>query len=714
MRLFVDSILYSYAQIFFTNRRWFGAAVLASTMLMPRAGLLALLGVVLSNTMAAWLKFDTEKIRSGFYGFNGILLGAAASFYYEIDIFLFALILIFIIISFFVTAVLENHLAVAFNLPGLSLPFVLSIYIFIIFLSNYDFINLADASANDAGYFSSLPQLVIYYFKSMALIIFQPNIISGIIITAALLIFSRVLFTLSIVAFVLNYIFLGLILPGMKDNLIILSSFNSILTAFALGGSLIIPSRKSFFLVIVSTMMVVIFTGFFTRLLSGTYLPLLVLPFNFIVLTAIYSLKFRKDQTDLVLLYFKPGSPEENLYYHNQRKARFDKFKYVFPEFPFFGEWFINQAFEGEHTHKDEWKYAWDFVVVDEKQNQYSGSGDNLTDYFCYSLPAAAVLDGEVVKVIDTIPDNKIGDVNIRKNWGNTVILKHEYGLFSALSHLAADSVKVKEGEKIKKGDIIGKCGNSGRSQYPHIHFQFQTSDKLGDKTYEFPFAHYIANRNGRFELMAFAYPAEGELVRNVEVHKSIKNAFMMRFGEKLKFEYEYKGETKVEEWEIKINMNSDKYIESSEGDIVVIYQTDKVFYLTSYIGEKKSALYYFYLIALRVPLCYQQNLHWNDEYSIAHLPCGWARYASEFLLFFGEMLKAKGNFTYAEQPEDVASYSIKADIQIKGSGIFSFYSKKFNGALTIDPDEGIEEFEFYENNIKIFNAKKLINEEKQ
>ncbi|PJA98797.1 MAG: hypothetical protein CO127_12010, partial [Ignavibacteria bacterium CG_4_9_14_3_um_filter_36_18] len=165
MRLFVDSILYSYAQIFFTNRRWFGAAVLASTMLMPRAGLLALLGVVLSNTMAAWLKFDTEKIRSGFYGFNGILLGAAASFYYEIDIFLFALILIFIIISFFVTAVLENHLAVAFNLPGLSLPFVLSIYIFIIFLSNYDFINLADASANDAGYFSSLPQLVIYYFK---------------------------------------------------------------------------------------------------------------------------------------------------------------------------------------------------------------------------------------------------------------------------------------------------------------------------------------------------------------------------------------------------------------------------------------------------------------------------------------------------------------------------------------------------------------------
>lgn len=713
MRLFIDSVLYSYAQIFFSNRRWFGAAALAATMLLPHAGLLALLGVIISNTIAALLKFDTEKIKSGFYGFNGILVGAAAAYYFQVDLFLLALILIFIVITFFVTAVLENHLAVAFNLPGLSLPFVISIYIFIIFLSNYNFISVVGAHQTDAGYFTFLPDAISYYFKSLALIIFQPNILSGIIIALALLIFSRVLFTLSIFAFALNYLFLGLILPDLKESLIILSSFNSILTAFALGGSLIIPSRKSFFLVVVSTLMVIIFTGFFTRVLSGTYLPLLVLPFNFIVLTTIYSLKFRKEQTDLVLLYFNPGSPEENLYYHNQRKARFDKFKYLFPEFPFFGEWYINQGFEGEHTHKDDWKYAWDFVVVDEKKKQYSSEGDLLTDYFCFSLPVAAALDGEVVKVIGSIPDNKIGDVNIRKNWGNTIILKHEHGLFSAMSHLEVDSVKLSEGDKVKKGEIVGKCGNSGRSQYPHLHFQFQTSDKLGEKTFEFPFAHFIENKNNRFELKTFAYPENGALVRNIEIHKALNDAFLMRYGEKFKFEYEFDGEKKIEEWEVKINMNSDKYIESSEGDIVVLYQTDKVFYLTSYVGGKKSALYYFYLLALRVPLCYQQELHWSDEYSIAHIPTGWVRYASEFFLFFGEMLKAKGSFTYAEQPDDITSYTIKAEIEAKGSGLFSFYSKKFSGELKIDPDNGIEGFEFYENNQKIFSTKKLINEEK-
>ncbi|MDP2366482.1 MAG: hypothetical protein Q8M94_22235, partial [Ignavibacteria bacterium] len=122
----------------------------------------------------------------------------------------------------------------------------------------------------------------------------------------------------------------------------------------------------------ISTLMVVIFTGVFSKIFAGTLYPILVLPFNFIVLSAIYSLKFRKEQTDLVLLYFKPGSPEENYYYHQKRKARFENFKFIFPELPFYGEWQVSQAFDGEYTHKGDWKYSWEFVVVDEKNSQFA------------------------------------------------------------------------------------------------------------------------------------------------------------------------------------------------------------------------------------------------------------------------------------------------------------------------------------------------------
>ncbi len=140
LKYFIESILFSYSQIFFCNRIWFGIAALIATFIVPELGILALSGVILSNSLAIWLKFDKTKIRNGFYGFNGILLGAAASFYFELTPFLIGLIFVFIIITFFISAVLEHHFASVFNLPGLSLPFIISLYIFFLFLRNYDFI----------------------------------------------------------------------------------------------------------------------------------------------------------------------------------------------------------------------------------------------------------------------------------------------------------------------------------------------------------------------------------------------------------------------------------------------------------------------------------------------------------------------------------------------------------------------------------------------
>ncbi|HSP86543.1 MAG TPA: urea transporter, partial [Ignavibacteriaceae bacterium] len=495
MKFFSDSIFYSYAQIFFSNRRWFGILIIIASFVTPQIGLMALLGVALSNAVAILLRFDSEKIRSGFYGFNGILFGAGASFYFNVDLFLLSLILIFIIITFFISAVLENHMAVTFNLPGLSMPFIISLYIFIIFLSNYDFIKPAFFGSSNELIPSSIPAYVSDYLRSLSLIIFQPNVASGFIIAVALFLFSRVLFLLSIFSFALCHFYLDLILPGMHSDYLILFGFNSILTAFALGGSLIIPSRKSFLLVIISVLMVVIITGFFIRLFAEINLPVFVLPFNFIVLSTIYSLKFRKENTDLTLLYFKPGSPEENFYYHQRRRARFDKFKFIFPELPFLGEWFVSQGFNGKHTHKEDWKYAWDFVVKDDNGNECSNGGEELRDYYCFKLPVATPLEGEVVKVVDGIPNNKIGDVDLKKNWGNTIILKHEYDLFSALSHLESGSIKINEGDKVKKGQLIAECGSSGRSPIPHLHFQYQVTDKLGDKTFKFPFAHYLEKK---------------------------------------------------------------------------------------------------------------------------------------------------------------------------------------------------------------------------
>jgi urea transporter/murein DD-endopeptidase MepM/ murein hydrolase activator NlpD len=587
MQFFLDSTLYSYAQIFFSNRRWFGAAILIASFSSPFLGMAALLGVLISNLAAHILKFDAEKIRSGFYGFNGLLFGASTAYYFQLNNLLLVLIPVFIIIAFLISAVLEHYLETAFNMPGLSLPFVVTVYIFVVFLTNYNHLvpNVPQYSVD-----KSLSAFFYYgetYLKSLSLIVFQPGITAGIIILIALIFLSRVMFVLSLIAFVFNVLFLSLLLPNNFDGLIVLSSFNSILTAFALGGSLIIPSRKSFVLVIIATLMIVIFAGFFSRLLSGTHFPLLVLPFNFVVLATIYSLKFRKDQTDLVLLYFKPGSPEENYYYHQKRIARFENFKYLFPELPFFGEWKVSQGFNGEHTHKNDWKYAWDFIVTDKDDSQFSDNGLKLDDYYCYSLPVIAPLDGEVVKVISSVRDNEPGEVNLQQNFGNTVVISHQYNLYSSISHLKLDSIKVKEGDRVKKGEIIGYCGNSGRSPYPHIHFQFQVNDKVGEKTHLFPISHFIEKVNANYILRTFTYPKENSIVQNIDVHKSIKDAFNFKLGDKLSISYRFDGKEREEIWEVKVDIYNQMFIESSLNAKAEIYLNDKVFYITSYIGEK-------------------------------------------------------------------------------------------------------------------------------
>ncbi len=706
MNFFLDSILFSYGQIFFSNRRWFGALALTATFVVPEIGSMSLLGVVISNLTALMLKYDRAKIRSGFYGFNGILFGAAVIFFYKLSFPLLLLVPLFIVITFLLASVLENYFAAVFNLPGLSIPFVIGLYMFMVFLTNYNFISVSSIKTYDV-YFSIVPLWLQSYFKSLALILFQPSFISGVLISIALLFFSRTLFLLSIIAFASNVIFLNLILPQNSDSLLIITGFNSILTAFALGGSLIIPSRKSFMLAIFSVVLVIIFTGFFYKVLHGT-LPVLVLPFNFIVLFTLYSLRFRQEQSDLVALYFTPGSPEENYYYHHNRQKRFERFKFYFPELPFFGEWFVSQGYEGEHTHKEEWKYALDFVIADEDGKQYKETGKELTDYYCYTIPVTSSMDGEVVKVIDGIIDNEVGKVNLEKNWGNTVIIKHGEGFYSSFSHLKEESIKVKVGDLVKKSDIVGLCGNSGRSPFPHIHFQFQAIDKLGDKTLQYPLAYFLQKTDLGLELKIFDIPEEGKSIRNIETHKSIKNAFSFSLGEKLRFKCRLKEKVFTEDWEVKVDIYNSLYLEADSGDCAFFYQTDKLFYFTSYTGNKRSALYYFYLAAHQVPYCYHKNIYWKDRYSIVDLPGTRIRYLSEFFLLYKNFLTTEGKFSFGERFEDEDLFLIKNTINIQGKGLFKGFSRLFNTEIEINAEGTISRISYFETGNKTFEANSI------
>lgn len=147
-------------------------------------------------------------------------------------------------------------------------------------------------------------------------------------------------------------------------------------------------------------------------------------------------------------------------------------------------------------THYPE-RYAIDFMQFGADGNYYKDNPNKNENYYSYDAPLYAVADGKVVDVLDGIPDNApLGrdyPITLSNIAGNYVIIdlgNHKYAFYA---HLIPNSVKVHKGDRVSKGQIIGKLGNSGNSDAPHLHFHIidKPSPLLGEGI-PYAFEHFI------------------------------------------------------------------------------------------------------------------------------------------------------------------------------------------------------------------------------
>jgi len=710
----INGVLNSYSQVFFARNRAFAIFLLIVTFFDPVMGFCGIFSILLSNAFAWALGFSKEAIESGDYGFNSLLVGLGLGFYFAPNFELLVLLCVGSLISFLFTVMLSGILY-KYNLPFLSIPFLLALWAMMLSSRNFTNLEISERGiytlnelyATGSGPLvriyqhmnqGALPEMVRIYFNSLGAILFQFNILSGIIIAIGLLIYSRIAFLFSFISFTTAYYFyqvLGADISTLSYNYI---GFNFILSGIALGGYFLIPSRTSIFWTILLMPMLMILTSSLGSLFAIIQLNIYSLPFNIVVITFLYVLKLRQKPLGPEEVLIQHHAPENNLYHNLSGKSRFKNFRPIAISPPVFGNWYINQAHDGEHTHRGDWKDAWDFVLMDEDGNQYKSDGNEAEDYYCYGKPVIAPADGEVEAVVNDIDDNLIGDSNLLQNWGNSIVIKHGFQLYSQISHLKKGSIKIAKGDLVKKGEVLALCGNSGRSPIPHVHFQIQSTPFIGSKTLNYPLSHYLSNRNGHLQYEFFNFPKKDDLVKKIEPSQLLYQAFHFLPGQVLKFNVIHGQKTWQESWEVKADYYNNSYLECLRTHSIAYFNNDgTLFYFTQFKGDKKSLLYYFYLAAYRVLLSIEANLSLVDEIPLHLYTNSPMRYIHDFAAPVYPFLKSIYTLRYGKEVGMIGAESISLHSSTFLEGKI-WQKKKYEFDLKIQ-NYAIEQFQIALNN---------------
>lgn len=154
---------------------------------------------------------------------------------------------------------------------------------------------------------------------------------------------------------------------------------------------------------------------------------------------------------------------------------------------PFKDQWTVTWGGDTKelnyHVESEAQKNAFDIVINNEQGTSYKSDGKTNEDYYAFGKDLIAPCDGEIVLVVDGIKDNVPGILNPIYVPGNTVIIKTQNNEYLFFAHFKQHSIAVKQGQKIKQGQLLGLCGNSGNSSEPHLHFHIQNVEDMNSAT---------------------------------------------------------------------------------------------------------------------------------------------------------------------------------------------------------------------------------------
>ena len=606
-RFLLEAGLRPYAQIVFSRDLATGLLILLAIGVFPRL-VAATISAVVVAAFATWLLgLGAGAVRDGFHGCVAVLTTLA------LGVFATAAATPTLIVTGAVLSVLfTSSLRAVFarlELPPHSLPFVAAAWTTILAA------RVLPAPAATMSLLAPWRWIPDRLFESgpldvAAAIVFLHGALTGILILAAIGIYSRIALLLACTG--------ALVAAGVRATLRIdipwsaidlTAGFNAILSAMAIGGVWFVPHPTSIALAAAGAAVSCVLTYALLPVTSVFALPVLSLPFvatTHLILTAARV----RERDRWPHSAPEADRPEEALAHHLMRARRYGRAGRLPFRLPFRGTWMVTQGHDGTHTHKGPWRYAFDFEGRGPDGTAFDHDGTELRQYRCYALPVLAAAPGIVDHIVDGVPDNPPGELDTRQNWGNAVVISHGAGLFTAYAHLQPRSIRLKPGDGVAAGTEIGRCGNSGRSAVPHLHFQVQRGAPLGSETVPADFGDVVIRADGPSTLLHHSVPAEGDLLRPVLRDEAVARVLAFPPGTAWVFSDPTSGTH--ERAVVDVDLRGRHLLRS---DVARLYfePYDAGLVVTAFDGNAGSLLRHMVLALSRVTFDQDSTLTWSD-----------------------------------------------------------------------------------------------------
>jgi hypothetical protein len=159
-------------------------------------------------------------------------------------------------------------------------------------------------------------------------------------------------------------------------------------------------------------------------------------------------------------------------------------------------------------------RFAIDFVQIGATGRLFDGPRDAFSSYAYFGEPIYSATSGKVVRVVKGIPETPAGgfpkNPTAQTAGGNHVVVEMGHGRYAFYAHMQPGSAMVEVGQRVAVGQVLGRLGNSGNTDAPHLHFHIMDSPSpLASNGLPYRFTNFTVagtmTNLGRFEKGAVA-----------------------------------------------------------------------------------------------------------------------------------------------------------------------------------------------------------------